>query len=119
MAAMVRTSTSEVAEYYARSRIETAGHKQAIYLLHEKCVHLATKALYFSDNRRQNLDKAQNILAQLQACLIVDDLVSQSLFYLYDFVYATLERGDIADIRSALAVLISLRNTFQTLLSQP
>jgi len=118
---MAPITENAAAEQYAKVRIETAPHKTAIYILHEKCLHLVSKAFFYADARRANLDRAQNILVQLQSALAAgrDDPVSQGLFFTYDYCYRLLERGDVADIRNARLLLERLCTTFRTLLTRP
>ena len=113
---MVRTQ-SEAALHYTKMKVETAPRRRIIYLLHEKCVYEVQKALRFPDVRRRHLDRAQNILSQLQLSLVVDDTVSESIFYLYDYCYSRLEVGAAADMMDALAILRPLKDTFFALLS--
>jgi flagellin-specific chaperone FliS len=115
---MVRTQ-SELAEHYVKMQIDTAPRRRIVYLLHEKCVYDVQKALRFADRRRELLDRAQNILSQLQRSLVVDDTVSQSLYYLYDYCYVRLETGGVNDIMDVLGILRPLRDTFHTLLFNP
>jgi flagellin-specific chaperone FliS len=87
-------------------------------MLHARCMELVMMAGEEepSPARRLLLDKAQNILSQLQAVLRVDDAVSNSLFYIYDYCYLLLARGGKADCSYANQMLAVLRSTFDQLL---
>lgn len=116
---MAAARSSDVAKQYARVRVETAPVRMAIYLLHEKCVHLVGQARIYQQKREELLTKSQNILAQLQSSLKIEDSVSESLYYLYDYCWTLLDRGEDDDLSNAQAVLSPLRNTFYVLLKKP
>jgi flagellin-specific chaperone FliS len=116
---MLPTSQHDVAEYYGRLRIETSSAKNSIYLLHEKAVHLLSRALYFTDGRRAALDRVQNIVTQLQLALIVDDPVGKGLFFIYGRCYRLLEHDDWQSMLSAHKLLSPLKDTFRVLLTRP
>ena len=112
----VSANHADTVEYYRKFCIQTAPRNKSIYLLHEKCTHLLIRARGYRDKRRELLDRAQNILAQFQASLIEGDLVSDGLFFVYDYCYALLDNNDDESIRNALALLSPLKNTFFALL---
>lgn len=108
---------AEAALHYAKLQINTASHPKRICMLHSRCAELTVIAEAEKNpaKRRIILDKAQNILAQLQAVLQVDDTVSRSLFYLYDYCYVLLGRGESADCIQSRQILVTLRDTFEQL----
>lgn len=107
----------EVSDYYMTMQIGTASRQKQLTMLHEKCVGLISKAVIDSGlERRALLDRAQNILAQFQAALRIEDGVSQGLFYIYDYTYMLLERGEEEDCIKAIDVMSILRDTFRELL---
>ncbi len=107
----------EVANHYTVMQIDTASRQKKLVLLHEKCAWFIIKAMTETGfDKRTYLNKAQNILAQLQAAICINDNVSESLFYLYDYVYVLLERNDDEDNNKALDVISVLRDTFKELL---
>lgn len=109
-------TTSEAASQYAKLQIQTATKPKKICMLHARCVEFVAMAHErVNGERRDALNRAQNILAQLEASLGSDDPVSKSLFYLYDYCYVLLENGDETDIGNAFSVLAELRNTFDEL----
>jgi flagellar biosynthetic protein FliS len=111
-------SSAEAARHYAQFQIQTASHPKRICMLHARCVELAAMAEEEDApaKRRMLLDKAQNILFQLQAVLQTDDTVSKSLYYLYDYCYVLLGRGETAACVQARQILTELRDTFEQLL---
>ena len=116
---MATLSYPDVAEYYAAVQIQTASKTRAICMLHEKCVQFISAALDSPPERHTFIIKAQNILAQLERCLIRNDTVSQSLFYLYDYCFVILRRGTDEDLTNAGEILAILRDTFSLLSRRP
>ena len=113
----MKLTEPEIAEHYTRMQIVTASRPKQITMMHEKCVMQITKAMTVSgEERRERLDNAQNILAQFQSALRIEDEASEGLFYIYDFSYMLLERGESEDCRKAIEVMSVLRDTFQQLL---
>lgn len=107
----------DVANYYTKMQIETASTQKKLTMLHEKCVVLIIKAIAGSGlERRMHLDSAQNILAQFQSALRIEDSVSQGLFFIYDYSYVLLERGDSENCKKAMEVMSVIRDTFKQLL---
>ena len=112
---MISTSPTTVAQHYARMQIETASKAKSICMLHQKCQFLIEQARREPQRRRPILNWAQNILAQLQSSLIVDDQLSESLLLLYDYISVKLDRGSDEDCRNALELAGTLRATFDRL----
>jgi flagellin-specific chaperone FliS len=112
----MQATARNVAQKYLTMQAQTASGPKKILMLHERCVDLITAArLRDGGSRRRCLDLAQNILAQLQTALRPSDSVSQGLFYLYDYAYTQLERGEWTDMVNALAIIRNLRDTFRLL----
>jgi flagellar biosynthetic protein FliS len=110
---------SDIAEYYTKVQIETASKNKAIYMLHERCMFFVLKAQSAPDNKMFYCAKAQNILSQLQTSLQIDDSISQGIFYLYDYCYVILGRGNDSDLANALEILNILSSAFRRLLRRP
>jgi flagellar biosynthetic protein FliS len=110
---MLRTGQPEVSRYYADWQVRTASQPRAICMLHERCIALVAAAGRHGADRRPLLDKAQNILAQLESALRLDegDRLTQSLFYLYDYAYLLLERGADEDREDVMEIMRPLRNS--------
>lgn len=114
------TTISQTVQRYREFALQTAPHKRAIYLLHEKCVHLIALSRSFEEKRRERLNRAQNILSQLQSILHADDDVSLTLFLLYDYCYVLLnDPPQPVNMTNALALMTTLKNTFRQLLERP
>jgi flagellin-specific chaperone FliS len=109
---MVRTTNFDIARHYSRMQILTASRPKAVCMLHEKVVSLLHRARGDPEQRRYLLDRAQNILVQLQAAVRDDDSVAHSLFLLYDYCYALLERGDPPGCENAEQIMTMLGTTF-------
>ena len=72
-------------------------------MLHERCVSFLLKAQADPAENLRCRVKAQNILSQLQQSLKVNDAVSQSLFYLYDYCYMSLDQNhDTENVRAIM-----------------
>lgn len=119
MGSRMTSTLPKVAEHYRRMQIQTASHSKAICMLHEKCLQLIETASRKSEQRRENLDWAQNILAQLQKVLRRGDEVSDSLFLLYDYCYVLLEKGGKQECRTAQTIVRHLTFTFRALARRP
>jgi flagellin-specific chaperone FliS len=116
---MAQFNPAAIADQYFRSQIDTASKRKAICMLHDRCMFFLLKTLSTSNEKPVLLIKAQNILSQLQLSLLIHDAVSQSLFYLYDYCYLCLERGEQQDIGNSLEIIGILRDTFKKLSKRP
>ena len=109
-----------VAKIYEQTRIRTSSNPRIIYLLHNKCVQLVQLARSADNNqKRELLVRAQNILAELEHALVIDDELSQGLFYIYDYCYSQLETEDSSGIELTIPLMSLLRDTFSQLLQEP
>lgn len=114
-------SRKNIANYYKQMQVNTASSDKQIVMLHEKLFTLCRDAIIQGEKgRRERLDKAQNIIVQLQIALKLDreEEVSNSLFLLYDYIYVRLEGSDLSKYREALKVIEVLRNTFSELIKR-
>lgn len=95
----------------------TATHPQIIRIIHSNCVTLIKQAAEADPVHGRNLIvHVQNLLAELEGTLKVDDELSKGLFYLYDYCYCLLETDVPADHTLVLSILSLLRDTFGLLL---
>ncbi len=107
----------DVAFYYRKMQIETSSRQKQLTMLHEKCLEFIKVAeADIGLKRRLRLERAQNILTQLQAALRIEDSLSQGLFYIYDYLYVLLERGNNDDCQKAREVIAVICDTFRQLL---
>ena len=109
---------AEIASYYSRMEIETSASPRIIWILHAKSVQILRQARATPDliKQRNQLNVVQNILAQLETSLKVNDELSQGLFYLYDYCYCLLETEEENKHAIALNILTMFRDTFRILL---
>jgi flagellin-specific chaperone FliS len=115
----MKTAPDEITQEYESIRIGTAPKRKAICMLHERVRSLIHRYTSEPEKDRRLLDKAQNIIAQLQSALIVTDDVSYTLFYLYDYCYLQLENDDRGSIVNAYSIITELADSFHSLLTQP
>jgi len=105
----------QIAKYYQHMQIDTASRQKQLVMLHDRLYTLIRDAIILGvEGRRERLDKAQNIVVQLQIALKLDqdDEVTHSLFLLYDYTYVQLETKDVVKYREALKVVEVIRDTF-------
>ncbi|MBD3345670.1 MAG: hypothetical protein GF401_11470 [Chitinivibrionales bacterium] len=115
---MFKTTEQDIARHYSAMQITTASLPKAICMLHDKCILYIRKALENPDERRDYLDRSQNILAQLQSSLRYGDSMSKSIFLLYDYCYMLLESGTETECINALEIIHPLSDTLSTLINQ-
>ena len=115
MAAAVKPTGDRIARHYNEMQIVTAPKAGAICALHRKCIQCIDAAVEEPGRRRRLCDRAQNILAQLQSSLRMGDVVSEGLFYLYDYCYVLLENDRREHMDDAREVMAMLRDTFERL----
>jgi flagellar biosynthetic protein FliS len=109
----------KVAKHYKDMQINTASSRTQIAMMHDKLFFLVREAIIGdTSKRRENLDKAQNILSQFQTSLKNNDDLTESLFLLYDYIYVKLDESDIAAWREALTVIETVKGTFNKLLNR-
>lgn len=111
----MRLDRENIAKYYQHMQIDTASRQKQIVMLHDKLFQLVRDAIIEgTTGREERIRKAQNILAQLQIALNIDDEdeLCHSLFLLYDYVYDRLDSDDITAYRDSLKVIETLRDTF-------
>lgn len=115
---MSNVKSSNAADNYFRTQIETTSKSKAICMLHERCIFFLQKSQSIANERSLFLKKVQNILTQLQLALKIQDPISQSLFYLYDYCYLCCERGNEQDTSNTIEILRILHDTFRMLLKR-
>jgi flagellin-specific chaperone FliS len=99
---------------YSDMQIQTAGKLKSLQLLHEAGGKFAREAINNSDRRKELIIKAQNILAQLQMTLrLQDQAVAELLFYEYDYMFTLLQKGDETSLRNVGMLFDHLLLTFR------
>lgn len=112
-------SPSQMSKIYTSMQISTSSNPANICMLHTKCTYFLKQVLKQDpEQSRLLLDKVQNIIAELEHALIVEDSLSRSLFYIYDYCYSLLESTDTEKIENALSLITVLRDTFDELSNQ-
>ena len=102
------------AEEYAQQQIQGAGKLKSLQMLHEGGVRFLKHALADTENRAENIIKTQNIIAQLQMTLKPEKgELAELIFYLYDYIYVQLEKGDEASINNSVMLFNHLIHTFR------
>lgn len=118
-------------------QIETASRRKQLVLLHEKVALHIDRALNTETEftrKRTRLDKAQNILSQLQIALKTEEIpqelpseeetgnpeddMIQTLFHLYEYLYNKLESNQQSDWSDGLEIAKTLSETFTELLKR-
>ncbi len=109
-------SPYQLSKIYSSMQISTSSNPANICMLHAKCTYFLKQVLQQSpEQKRLLLDKVQNIIAELEHALIIEDSLSRSLFYIYDYCYSLLETTETERIKNALSLMTILRNTFEEL----
>jgi flagellar protein FliS len=109
-------TASQTASLYQSVQIKTASNQRLVCMLHNKCVQCIVQALDAEGESKKDLiRRAQNILAELERSLKIEDELTQSLFYLYDYSYTLLDRNDSGEFQRAITVLSLIRDTFDQL----
>ena len=107
-----------VSQHYKSVSVESAGHAKRVCMLHDKFLEFVNMAQGDSSSRRRYLlDRAQNILAQLMASTVKDDNLGKSLFYLYQYAYARLERGTLDDCDNTISAIRPISKALSARLS--
>lgn len=118
-------------------QIETASRRKQLVLLHEKITSQIDRALNSETEfpeKRHRLNKAQNILSQLQIALKTEEIpqelptedepisqeedMIQTLFHLYEYLYNKLESNLQNDWADGLEIAQTLSETFKELLTR-
>lgn len=110
-------SVSQISKAYSNMQIKTSTNPVNICMLHSKCVLLLKSVI--NENQLSNhlqIIKVQNIIAELEHALKIEDDLSKSLFYIYDYCYIQLEKHNIKSYQNALSIFSILDNTFKELL---
>ena len=98
---------------YKSLQISTASQSKVIVMLHDRAVFLMSKSLLDRPPDRLVLDKAQNILVQLQIALKMEDEVSKGLNYIYVYCYDLLEVGSPEGIEICKELITPIKDAFQ------
>ena len=108
-------SPEDAAYQYYRIHVSTASVAHKICILHEKTIQLFHLAESDPVNKREYLDRIQNIVLQLDYSLADDGPTSKSLHYLYNHCFDLLESDNPKDHHQAYAIIHTLKDTFHEL----
>ena len=98
---------------YDSIRIRTTSLKGLVCYMHGKTLALIKKGL--EDGSRRNIEKAQNLIFQLELAVNKNEDASKVLADLYAYCYYLLERTDPQSIIVAKKILETLSETFSQL----
>ena len=110
-------------DQYRKAAVSTASPLQLVIMLYDGALRFmqqGKKAMADGDLQDQNekLQRAQKIVAELMACLDMDQggEIAQNLFALYDFAYNRLVSANMEDrpdfVDQAMKVLCELRESW-------
>ena len=103
-------------EEFIETALGSAGKLPSLILLINRAIILLKEAKTAPGLRRQNIVKTQNILAQLERALNYrKGKLSGNLFFIYDFLFDELTRGDEKGIDLSINMLMQLRDTYAEL----
>lgn len=101
-----------VAKYEAM-RIATTSLKGLVCLLHERTLVLIKKGL--EDGDKRDIERAQNLIFQLELAVDREEDASRVLADLYAYCYYLLERPDPPSVTVAKKILETLSEEFKRL----
>lgn len=104
--------TDDVAKYDSM-RINTTSLKGLVCLLHDRTLMLIRRGL--EDGDRRDIERAQNLIFQLELAVDREEDASQVLADLYAYCYYLLERPDTQSVTVARKILETLSEAFNGL----
>ena len=107
------TIMSRAASRYGDMQILTSTVKWLVCFMHRKAVSLIKSGI--EEDSKRDIEKAQNLIFQLELALDKTDENSKILAELYACCYYLLEGSDPQNIIAARKILESLEETFSSL----
>ena len=99
---------------YSEMQLQTAGKLKSLQLLHAGAVRFLKMAVSEPETRNENIVKVGNIITQLQISLrLGEEDLAEVLFYLYDYIYSLLDKGDEESLQNAIMVFDHLSQTLR------
>ena len=99
---------------FRETAIGSAGKLQSILHLVNRAIILLKETQTGKEKRAENLLKVRNILAQLERALnFREGGQAGGLFFIYDYLYDELTRGDDRAIATAIRMLSDLRDVYE------
>jgi flagellin-specific chaperone FliS len=100
-------------QMYDTTRIKTISLKGLVCYMHGKTLHLIKKGM--EEGNRRDIEKAQNLIFQLELAVNKDEDASKVLADLYAYCYYLLEKTDPHSMIVARKILESLASAFNQL----
>jgi len=104
---------AKTAQRYDEMQVQTSGLKSLVCLMHRKTLSLIRKGV--EEGSRRDIEKAQNLIFQLELALDRNEKTSELLAELYAYCYYLLESGNTKSIMVARKILETLSGAFGTL----
>jgi len=104
---------AKTAQRYDETQVQTSGIKGLICLMHRKTLSLIRKGI--EEGSRRDIEKAQNLVFQLELALDRNEKTSELLAELYAYCYYLLESGNTQSIMVARKILETLSGAFGAL----
>ena len=103
------------AEEYQRINVMTAGTLKSVQLLVEKSVHLMKTLPPPGENRNSHLDQIQNIIAQIQRSLNLEETEARMMHKVLAQVWDALETRDPVVFPKSMEIMVHLQTTLYML----
>ncbi|MFP4162509.1 MAG: hypothetical protein ACLFQB_01390 [Chitinispirillaceae bacterium] len=104
---------SNAVNHYSNMQIQTTGLKKLICLIHEKTIFYIKKGM--DEGQRRDLEKAQNLIYQLEIAIDRKDDYSDLLAEIYSYCYHLIETHQLDNINQAKELMEILCSTFDRL----
>jgi flagellin-specific chaperone FliS len=104
---------STTARLYEDQQIKTSSLKGLICFMHDQTLALIKKGI--EDGSRRDIEKAQNLIFQLELAVNKDEDASKVLADLYTYCYYLLEKTDPQSVLAAKKILETLAGAFNQL----
>lgn len=98
---------------YENLRVKTTSFKGLICFMHDQALLLIKKSI--EDGNRRHIEKAQNLIFQLELAVYKNTEASKVLADLYTYCYYLLEQTDPQSILVARRIIETLADTFNQL----
>jgi flagellin-specific chaperone FliS len=110
------TNTSKTARHYENIRVKTTSLKGLICYMHGQTLALLKKGI--EEGGKRDIERAQNLIFQLELAVNKNEDASKMLADLYAYCYYLLEKNDPQNIIVAKKILETLSDAFHQLLKQ-
>jgi len=107
------TLTKTNVDNYETLRIKTTSLKGLVCLLHDRTLLLIKKGM--EEGSKRDIERAQNLIFQLELAVDRDEDASHVLADLYAYCYYLLERTDAQSVTAARKIIETLSGAFNAL----